>query len=171
MSDNSTQPMLLGLTSFVVGSPASHTQSPVNEKPVEMNGIFGESSRESFAKLNQDGSWLKMSRGYYRLRLDGTSEEFSGTWPRSGSMRNGSCYPLDPLAPPIEETGCLLLPTPTANDAKNSTLPASQAKRDGIAGYLLRTGENPGSEINPAWIEYLMGFPEGWTDLGVSETR
>jgi hypothetical protein len=32
----------------------------------------------------------------------------------------------------------------------------------------LRT-EEPG-RLNPAWVEWLMGFPIGWTDLGPSET-
>lgn len=24
--------------------------------------------------------------------------------------------------------------------------------------------EGPGMSLNPAWVEALMGFPEGWTD-------
>lgn len=55
------------------------------------------------------------------------------------------------------------LPTPTASqEAKNSTLPPSQIKRDNLAGYLLRNGER--GQLNPEWVEWLMGFPAGWTD-------
>jgi hypothetical protein len=25
-------------------------------------------------------------------------------------------------------------------------------------------------QLNPTWVEWLMGFPLGWTDLDVSET-
>lgn len=25
-------------------------------------------------------------------------------------------------------------------------------------------------QLNPPWVEWLMGFPIGWTDLGDSET-
>jgi hypothetical protein len=32
---------------------------------------------------------------------------------------------------------------------------------------LLRTS---GGALNPAWVEWLMGFPQGWTDLGASGT-
>lgn len=27
-----------------------------------------------------------------------------------------------------------------------------------------------GGKLNPTWVEWLMGFPLGWTDLGVTET-
>ena len=57
------------------------------------------------------------------------------------------------------------LPTPTCNDAKNSTLPPSQEKRDGMAGYLMRNGERSGGQLNPDWVEWLMGWPIGWTAL------
>lgn len=56
-------------------------------------------------------------------------------------------------------------PTPTANDSKNSTLPESQRERDGLAGSLLRTGEPTGGQLNPTFVEWLMGWPLGWTDL------
>jgi len=124
-----------------------------------------------------------------------------------------------------------LLPTPTANDAKNATLPASQWNRNSIVGAVMRgmwptpkaggnrnsrnaiIGTNTngahksdmgleqaveamygilprelqspkelparfreifpktelnaavGGRLNPEWVEWLMGFPAGWTDL------
>ena len=62
-----------------------------------------------------------------------------------------------------------LLPTPAANDAKNATLPKSQAKRKGSVskmamgsdGYL--TGA--GSRLNPRFVENMMGFPTMWCDI------
>jgi hypothetical protein len=38
-------------------------------------------------------------------------------------------------------------------------LPEELARRDGAAG-----------QLNPTWVEWLMGFPLGWTDLDASET-
>jgi hypothetical protein len=58
-------------------------------------------------------------------------------------------------------------PTPTAQDSKNSTLPPSQSSRDSIPGELLRDGES--GELNPPFVEWLMGFPIGWTELKDSE--
>jgi hypothetical protein len=28
-----------------------------------------------------------------------------------------------------------------------------------------------GGQLNPMWVEWLMGYPKGWTDLKPSETR
>lgn len=56
-------------------------------------------------------------------------------------------------------------PTPTCNDAKNSTLPPSQINRDSLAGSLLTMGISAGGQLNPAWVEWLMGWPIGWTEL------
>ena len=69
------------------------------------------------------------------------------------------------IAEGVRARGEKLLPTPTCNDAKNSTLPPSQEKRDGMAGYLMRNGESSGGQLNPDWVEWLMGWPIGWTSL------
>ncbi|WP_162988367.1 hypothetical protein [Brevibacillus laterosporus] len=58
-------------------------------------------------------------------------------------------------------------PTPAAQDAKNSTLPPSQIDRDTVPGAVMREGHE--GQLNPDWVESLMGFPIGWTDLGVDE--
>jgi hypothetical protein len=60
-----------------------------------------------------------------------------------------------------------MLPTPTANDSKNSTLPPSQVDRDGLAGTMLRDDSIPTGEatyLNPSFVEEMMGYPVGWTD-------
>ena len=59
-----------------------------------------------------------------------------------------------------------MLPTPTTNDSKNSTLPPSQINRDGLAGAMLRNNSIPtgaATYLNPSVVEEMMGFPIGWT--------
>jgi hypothetical protein len=59
-----------------------------------------------------------------------------------------------------------MLPTPTTNDSKNSTLPPSQINRDGLAGAMLRNDSIPtgtATYLNPSFVEQMMGFPIGWT--------
>lgn len=66
-------------------------------------------------------------------------------------------------APTATEMGCQTIPTPAAQDAKNSTLPVSQTDRDSVPGYMLRTGQE--GSLNPDWVEWLMGWPIGWTSF------
>ena len=68
----------------------------------------------------------------------------------------------------------LIIPTPTLNDSKNSTLPVSQRdSRKGFQGTLvsalIHMGISLGTLLNPELYECLMGYPRGWTML--SETN
>jgi DNA (cytosine-5)-methyltransferase 1 len=54
-------------------------------------------------------------------------------------------------------------PTPTKSDGEGGP---GNSGRDG--GLNLRTAA--GGSLNPTWVEWLMGFPLGWTDLEASET-
>jgi hypothetical protein len=65
-----------------------------------------------------------------------------------------------------------LWPTPTANEDAAGTPNGKMQKMLGnhpdIRG---RTPEEWASgQLNPTWVEWLMGYPSGWTDLGASET-
>lgn len=55
-------------------------------------------------------------------------------------------------------------PTPTVNDSKNNN-PPSQALRNTPPLNVV-----VGGSMNPAWVEWLMGWPIGWTDLHASAT-
>lgn len=68
--------------------------------------------------------------------------------------------------PNLETVMGRMLPTPTTNDSKNSSLPPSQINRDGLAGMMLRDDSIPTGEatyLNPSFVEEMMGFPVGWT--------
>ena len=58
-----------------------------------------------------------------------------------------------------------LLPTPTANDAKNVTLPASQGICNGLPKTAMQSDEyrtGTGSRLNPLYVAEMMGFPVNW---------
>ena len=79
----------------------------------------GINSPESFAKLSPDLSWLKMSGDSCQLIMGGGSELFYGTWPRWGTMQNGSCYQPPKLELPTDGIGSGLWPTPSASQARS----------------------------------------------------
>jgi DNA (cytosine-5)-methyltransferase 1 len=94
-----------------------------------------------------------------------TAENDAGLWPTptvcgNYNRKGASAQSGDGLA-----TAVKTWPTPTVNDSKNCTLPPSQVKHDNIPGALLRDGEKAGGALNPTWVEWLMGWPLGWTDL------
>ena len=65
-----------------------------------------------------------------------------------------------------------MLPTPTANDAKNNPSTPSQWDRHDslsveVAKIEGKTKETIGNnaKLHPQFVEWMMGFPIGWTDL------
>ncbi len=67
------------------------------------------------------------------------------------------------------------LPTPTVGDsrsARNATANRHDPNSKHHSGTTLTDAVVPktGGGLNPTWVEWLMGFPLGWTDLAPSET-
>jgi hypothetical protein len=83
-------------------------------------------------------------------------EQFSATWPRSGTTRNGTAYRLRPLAPRTYELASGFLPTPVASETKRTT-PYAQGGQS--LSFVL------GGRPSQALIEWMMGLPDGWLTL------
>lgn len=116
-----------------------------------------------------------------------------GKWNSRGEPQLSAevLFPENPLKTKGSGKRTRLLNTPTANDAKNSTLPPASARRDSLVGDVLRNFPTPlvggtgaashnqisgrfreamaphlpegGGGLNPEWVEWLMGWPIGWT--------
>lgn len=52
-----------------------------------------------------------------------------------------------------------MLPTPTCQDAKNNGAQSQQQRNTKPLNAIV------GGALNPEWVEWLMGWPLGWTDL------
>ena len=197
----------------------------------------GPNLQGSWASYDPDTSLWKTYQG----SLFGGLEMFSGTWPNSGTMRNGVVFPLRPWVPLISVSGSSLWRTPQATDgdhggpnARDSggglhlsaqvhrwPTPTAMTGGEGVApshkngkhGWNTAAAvhdsmnEKPtrmwptptradasghgrvtpdkrtlthntgtslvdatGGQLNPTWVEWLMGFPAGWTDLEDSGT-
>jgi len=155
--------LLKQLMLFAEDSPVSRSPSPANDRDRTIHATCGQSFSEPFARLSHDGLWRRMYRHYEQLTLAGTLDEFSETWTRAGSVWNGIAYRQVPLVPITRETGSGLLPTPDASPHKYRLRGFSQQSRSLNGRYCGR--------VNPEWIEWLMGYPIGWTDLRVSVTQ
>lgn len=200
----------------VVDFPASQSASPENEKARTMNGGSGQSSPVSFAVFDPITSLWKTFRACLPWMEGDFSEQSSVTWPRAGTMRSGRCFRRQLLARGINVTGFLSLPTPTATDIYNRTLPLERAIQcqSGIYRRVTAKGQSfarlsevvkllptpiasdwrsgkcsdatlsknsrplreiaaqgqESGQLNPVWVEWLMGFPTGWSDCEHSET-
>jgi len=172
---------------------ANHFQSPDHAEEKTILDTFGPCSPSAFAWYDPDThSWRT-----FQATLDSDSEAFKETWPRSGMTRDGTAYQLPPSAPrtyaiayssslhgelqwtptakanqdsPSMEArapGRHLWPTPRASDWK--TQQVANNRPNTISGAVWLEENRPG-RLNPTWVEWLMGFPEGWTDLEASET-
>jgi hypothetical protein len=134
---------------------------------------YGKNTPDLLARYDPTSSSWKTSQ----LCLVEGLATFSETWPRSGMMRNGIAYQLPPLVPATDETESGLWPTPSARDWKDTPGMARQAgdrdRTDQLARAVYATENSlPGSgTLNPTWVEWLMAFPIGWTDLNHSVTQ
>ena len=95
-------------------------------------------------------------RLYHRplLLTDSGGKDTLQSVPPSRQKEPGKCNLTQAIA--LEK----LYTTPCAADSQGSTGGGNhRSLRTDVAG-----------QLNPTWVEWLMGFPIGWTDLNASET-
>jgi hypothetical protein len=63
------------------------------------------------------------------------------------------------------ETPNKMWPTPTVNDSKNNGGKAQYNRMSNGKPRGLDLNAKIGGALNPMWVEWLMGYPIGWTDL------
>jgi hypothetical protein len=124
-------------------------------------------SCESFAWYSPNTLSWKTSQ--QSLLTDSTL--FSGRWPKQGTMQSGRAYALQTWGPVIAGTGGGLLPTPTAREHKDSGPNVNYeklAKKSRLTGVLVQSCSaqlGKATYLNPCFVEEMMGYPVGWTDL------
>lgn len=181
------------LMSLWEASPASHSVSQAGAGGKTTSGSCGVNLAASLEKLDQLGLLLKTyldssvshlttslptwsvkatdaSRLYIQLRLSvpHTSENGCLLWPTATSRglegREGGELPERASQFSVRESCALgkLWPTPHANCHTG-------AGEHGEGGDNLQT--TAGGQLNPDWVEILMGFPVGWTDIECTEPQ
>src|SRR3989304_1446041 len=92
------------------GSLAHLSPSPESGKEPPMSDGFGRSSLGSFAWYDPATCSLRTSQGCLAPTTEERWPKYSGTWPTSGTLRNGSCFARPTLGPVIEGPECSLWP-------------------------------------------------------------
>ena len=187
----------VALMSSAAASPARTSASPARAQGWQASeAAYGASTPDSFANYDPATSSWRTSQ---RCLVEGWAT-YSETWPRSGTTRNGTAFQLPPLALRTNATGYGLWPTPTTDSASNRSSryaqggmplaaavklwPTPTAMGDKCVGRMDEWGGSrsreklrsmvPESELrgalNPTWVEWLMGYPLGWTDCEPSAT-
>jgi hypothetical protein len=197
---------------------------PANARALpEHEAVSGPISPEPFATYDPaTSSWRTSQRC-----LGGEWDEFSATFPRSGTMRNGRCYlrPMSALLTSAPASGLWPIPRTTGLDGGSNSRNAAKARgywptpdvgvfnlTESFESWVARSarmgarhqhapfrpplalavriwstprasdgekggpnqsfgaGGTPlpaqvGGTLNPRWVEWLQGYPIGWTDL------
>ena len=175
------------LTLYPEDSPASRFPSPGSDEARQMTVTCGLKCLELCKISGPLGSLVRMLLGSSVWR----STRCYLTWKVSATPAKRLLYRLVPSMPRIGGTDVRLWHTVTAFDATCGDLESkeftgtkhamrliqaarlwttptasdSQGTTGGGNSRSLRT--DVGGQLNPMWIEWLMGFPIGWTELDV----
>ena len=173
------------------GSPANLSVVPGSVEAIRMTAISGQKLFDVSKHSGPLGSLVRMclasslwhstrcvliwkhsttpsGRSVYRLvpSMRRISVNDSGLWPTPNARDHkdvGVNVDWKKVAKKSRLAGRVMLATPRSNDYRG---PCYSGSRQALS--MLPT--QIGGALNPAWVEWLMGFPIGWTDLGDSAT-
>lgn len=151
------------LTWFLAASRARTSALPEKARASAANDPgCGPTWRASLAKFDPVSCLWKTAQ----LSLLVDSESSSVTWPRSGMTADGQCWELPMSVRRTNATDSGLWPTPTAVTSSGG---AALCKWGGSGSRAMLkkivTPAELNGALNPTWVEWLMGWPLGWTDL------
>ncbi len=135
---------------------------------MEQSQVFGLRLGELLASCAPGSFALKMSQ----QSLFEEDQQLLKTLPSSGILQNGKLYQLEKEERRILETAGFALPTPTAHLAKeNPSTPSAWNRKSSLSVEAAKLAEITLKDIgkkkltlNPLFVEWLMGYPPGWTE-------
>ena len=174
-------------------SPASHSATQDEEKARQMTATSGQTCFESYKTSSQTGSSLKMCAGL----LLGTTVWYSSrcalTWKAKATKSNRLLFQLVPSTPRTAGTGSgllptvqtqglkvckngksipMILPTPDASDGRRGPAkiynPRAKSQSGRTVTTLVGSGTGEKLRLQPAMPEWMMGFPEKWTEFPIA---
>lgn len=164
-----------GLLMWFLGGFRAKTSVLPEKKQSEYRGKgldCGKSLPGWFAKYDHDTCLWKIPQTSLFAGLTSSSV----IWPEWGSMQNGVCWARTPLVQRRYERGHGLLPALVLTDHKGSTpLQVKRRERKGngwtLREWLARYSKADSTVYpHPGFLEKVMGWPTGWTELKPLET-
>ena len=169
MSGHSTEnPGEEGSMSYLEGSHAKTSVPPEKEKASPGNDpASGVKWHALSVKFDPDTSGWRTHHCLFPEDLDWSSL----TLPKWGSMHDGELWERITSPPLTSATDVGFWPTPTKSDSQQ------RRKTENWVGYDLvsrvteveemegRKQPKGGGQLNPNWVELLMGWPRGWTSM------
>ena len=161
------------LTLFQAAFPAKTLVAPERGPGLPENGQdSGEKWQGLLVKYSQD----MFSSKTVLCSEQEDCQRFSKTLPKQGMMLAGECLELVMWERPINEKDCGYWPTPKHGDWRsgcqrrqfNTMLNVEVFRRNGI--FPTGNRQERHQQLNPCWVEMLMGWPIGWTELNALET-
>jgi hypothetical protein len=86
-------------------------------------------------------------------------------------MRNGKCYLRASLVRGTAATDSSLLPTPIASDWRSGKCSEATLNKNSRPLREIAAQGQVSGQLNPEFVELLMGFPTGWSDCEHLETQ
>jgi hypothetical protein len=164
--------------------PAKMCQQPEAKEGLvkEPEAVYGANVLGLLAYISPDTQSLKTLQTCLMGTEDNGSPLFSMIWPRAGMMRSGNVYELAPLDYPINEIEFGYLPTPQKSDGTFLKIRRPLALKCGAYRITSNQGIDGnakladiawnvwGGQLNPEYVEAMMGYPMMHTALEASET-
>lgn len=156
------------LRSFRLDSRANPGVTQINQK--NMGNMIpvtcGLRQLSRFASYDQGSHSWRMFQGCF---IDSISDEFSGIWPKQGTMRDGVCWEARlSIQPAMGKDSGYSLMRPIANNWKGWTfikISGLVRKHHGDGNLMEQSARCFRKMITPESNEILMLWPKGWTDL------
>jgi hypothetical protein len=157
-------------TSSAADTLVSHSAKPVSDPEALTRGIFGRSSRESFAYFDPDTYSWKTSQATFLSDL----ETFSETWPDSGSMRSGRVFARQTSELPTCEKGSSSWLTPHGmhgTDHTGKTGRGGEFAKQSTNWPTARREDGESAGNHPGAVHSLTGATRGWATPNAHDGR
>lgn len=178
---------------FLVNQPAT----PGKDEAQVMTVGSGRTCLESYRLLTRHGASLRTCVASLLLNREWYSSVVALTWKASATKSSRLLFRLAPSVRRTEGTECgywPMLKTPRASEGEGGVMkirPGGDGHykyklrdqiamlptpKDGIQNSLSaasgitkqdRDGQGPGLKLQPSFVEWMQGFPIGWTDLNL----